>query len=213
MTALSFPTMDDWPANASVLGGSFAGQILHALNDPVMIMYTGWYVDSLKEGPVWHRWLHKQKKEARTPRMGIAVISALYGLIARRIIEIDSAMVERSILFKPGTNEVGVQDGVLERTIAGAVRDSGRLPISRLVEDLVPVKLSRKGQEEWLRDKGIQLSVLEPDPADLLAGLHLAGLLVRLEAAVDLLEPAREALEDVLFDIEMAVYDRVSLSR
>ncbi len=75
------------------------------------------------------------------------------------------------------------------------------------------MKLSRKRQEEWLCDTGISLSVLEPDPADFLAGLHLAGLFVRLEAALDLLEPEREALEHVLYEIEMTVYERVSLSR
>jgi hypothetical protein len=213
MAAVPFPKIQGWPTNASVLAGTFAGPILHALMDPVMLVHTGWYVDSLGKGPVWHRWLHRLDKGAQTPRIGIAMVAALYGLATRDIVVFDRAAARMPISLKPGASTSEAQDGLLEESIARVVRDRDQILVRDLVEGLVPAKLSRQQQEDWLRDRGISWHGRNADPAALVAGIHLAGLFVRLEVGLDVLEQEHESVESLLSEIEMAVHERLSTSR
>jgi hypothetical protein len=209
MTPQFFPRSERWPVQASLLGGAHAPLIVKALNDPVLIVYMGWYVDSLSEGPVWHRWAHQLEKDPSGPRVGVAFLSALYGLACHGMVEFCGTGEEVPTLRVCSESaESGLLDGTLESELLDHVRRHGGCTIASLLEHVLPKKgwLRRDHPEDWLRKRGIELHGQDASPEHLVAALGLAALFVELEAGLGIEEPRRDRLEELLYAIEIATF-------
>lgn len=204
-----FPSNERWPLTASLLGGAHAQLILGALNDPVMIVYTGWYVDSLRKGPVWHRWDHQFEKDPFGPRVGIAFLSALYGLACHGLLEFctDPGAKAPSVRACSVTPKADLLDGTVECEILDHVRVHSGCAIEALLDHVLPKGSLRRGNaEHWLRDHRIRLHGQDPSPERLVAALALAAQFVELEAGLGIEEQRRDRLEELLYEIEIATF-------
>jgi hypothetical protein len=206
MTLQPFPRTTRWPARASVLGGAFAHLILQALTDPSLISYTGWYMDDLERGPIWHRWWYRlDKKKDASVRVGVAFLSALYALADHGIVEFTTARGEDPRVragFELGDDRL--LGANLEAAIVRCVHRRGEPSIKELLADAIPPSAPRRRDraDEWLQVQRMQPRDSEPE--QLAAALELAARFVELEAGLGLEGPDQDQLEDLLAQIELA---------
>jgi hypothetical protein len=186
--------------------------IIAALNDPALVVFTGWYVDSLQKGPVWHRWAKELEKDALGPRIGVAFLSALYGLACHGMLELrDSG--GRALVLHPGSgpDDSALIAGSLEGQLLAHVLGHEGCTLEHAIDHLLPKKGWLRGDhpEGWFQKHGIVLHGRDAQPERLVAALGLAALFVELETGSGIEEPQGEQLAALLEKTEKATFQHL----
>lgn len=212
MTPQLFPRWSHWPLHSSALGGAHAQLIIAALNDPALIVFAGWNVDSFQSGPVWHRWAKQLEKDALGPRIGVAFLSALYGLACHGMLQLPGTG-GNAPLMRLGAERDGsaLLAGSLEAELLAYARDRDGCSIQDAIEHLLPKKgwLRRDHPEDWFHKHGIALHGRDAKPERLVASLGLAALFVELETGRGIEEPQGEELAKLLEKTEKATFQHL----
>ncbi len=217
--SLQRPTVA-WPADASLLGYEFAGLLIETLNQGCLISYLGWYVDSLAEGPVWHRW---GKSEDEETKLGVSLIVSVYALWVGGLLDVvvQSEGNRISMVSLVPTGNPAPHLPSLETDLLSLLRGRERMRAQDLVQKL-PLPSKRRGLGAWFfsgapsAQKGGHRGWFERTskfPSDgpdwVQRALDLAKALVALEAGSDVPEDERDRRDEATYLIELEIFDAI----